>query len=69
MSTFVIDELELGKRAAILIGNEQEGWGPWVDSKRMFDMTVLPVDLHEEWLPHPHKPSYQRQPPRDDYHF
>jgi len=34
---FVMRELELGKRAAVLFGNEAEGWGPWVNTVGMFD--------------------------------
>lgn len=61
---FILRELELGWRAAVLFGNEAEGWGPWVDTSGMFGIDYAAVDRHSEWIPNPHtqaKPFVPRQ--------
>lgn len=51
---YLLREVELGQRAAVRLGNEQEGWGAWVDGF-MFKMDVNALDLlHENWIPAPH---------------
>lgn len=61
---YLTRELELGKRVAVLIGNEATGWGPWLDTRRIFNLELEAVNLHQDWLPHPHPSAWvprQRQ--------
>lgn len=46
---FIVREMELGKRAAVLFGNEAEGWGPWVNTENMFEINLNPVTLQSDW--------------------
>lgn len=41
--TFVVDEIEVGRRAAVRQSNEDEGWGPWIDTSRMFTIPCLGI--------------------------
>jgi len=63
LAEFIIRECELGKRAAVLFGNEAEGWGPWIDTSRMFAISVDGVHVHSDWLPNPHKPGTKARIP------
>lgn len=51
--SFILDELEIGKRAATYLGNEQEGFGAWVNAS-IFAINLNPVALHKDWTRNPH---------------
>ena len=70
---FLLREAEVGKRVAIYQSNEDEGWGPWIDTSRMFDLDYPAIETMAEWGPNPHtgevpirptrkKVPYQRSP-------
>lgn len=46
--SWVLDELELGRRVASSISCEQEGWGAWIDPK-IFETNLNPVVLQSDW--------------------
>lgn len=58
---YLTRELELGKRAAVLIGSEATGWGPWLDTSRIFNLDFKALELHRDWLPNPHPARIPRQ--------
>ena len=51
---FRADTEELGRRVAVYLSNESEGWGAWANVGRLFGLDVAALDVHSEWLPSPH---------------
>lgn len=61
----MVDELELGRRVASRIGNEQDGFGAWIDPG-IFEINLHPVVLQSDWTRDVEgtDPYYLRSPKR-----